>query len=292
MKRYQAAIAADPGNAACLLELDKLFDKMDRPSAERLAFLESHLASVEKSDPTVLRLAYLYNETGQYDKSLAILTTRRFHVWEGAAALHQPFVDACLLRGLSKLASGKSAEALRDFQLADTYPENLQAGRPGNAGQGPRIYYYAAMAHRAMGNAKQAEAALRKALEGRVADGEMNYYRLLACRELGDESGRVEQRRLLKGAIAALEQPEVIDAYAKFGGENTPKERVGHRSAEAAYLKGLLALADGGVNDAKRWFGIALKERSALIWAKYFLESIDHRRSDDDRRNSEVASPP
>ena len=72
--------------------------------------------------------------------ALAILTTRRFHVWEGAAALHQPFVDACLLRGLEKLASGDNAEALRDFQLADTYPENLQAGRPGDAGQGPNLY--------------------------------------------------------------------------------------------------------------------------------------------------------
>ncbi len=271
VKRYQAAIEADPENVACVLELDKLFEKLNRDAGERLAFLESHLATVQKSDPTVLRLAYLYNETGQYDKSLAILTTRRFHVWEGAAALHAPFVDACLLRGLKKLASGQSADALRDLQTANTYPENLQAGRPGDAGQGPKIHYYTSRAYRALGDAPQAEAELRKALEGRVADGEMNYYRLLACRELSDAKGAAEQRKRLQAAVAALERPETIDAYAKFGGENTPNERVESRAAGAAYLKGLAALADNQSREARRWLEEATKLRPALIWARHLL---------------------
>ena len=42
------------------------------------------------------------------------------------AALYQPFVDACLLRGLAHLEAGRVDRALEDFQLADTYPENLQ----------------------------------------------------------------------------------------------------------------------------------------------------------------------
>lgn len=271
VKRYEAAIESDPQNVACVLELDKLFEKTNRDAAGRLAFLESHMATVRKSDPTVLRLAYLYNETGQHDKALAILTTRRFHVWEGAAALHQPFVDACLLRGLAKLASGQSTEALRDFQTANTYPDNLQAGRPGDAGQGPKIHYYTSQAYRALGDAGQAEAELRKALEGRVADGEMNYYRLLAYRELGDAKGEAEQKQRLQAAIAARERPETVDAYAKFGGENTPNERAEHRSAEAAYLHGLAAQMENKAAEAKTWFGRALKERPGLIWAKHFL---------------------
>ncbi len=271
VKRYMAAIEADPQNGACFLEFDKLSEKLDRAPAERLALLEDHLAVVEKSDPTMLRLAYLYNETGQYDKSLAILTTRRFHVWEGAAALHQPFVDACLLRGLARMAEGKYKEALHDFQTANTYPENLQAGRPGDAGQGPKIHYYTAKAYRALGDAKRANVELRKALEGRVGNGEMNYYRLLACRELGDQQGVAEQKASLQAAIAALQQPETVNAYAKFGGENTPNERVGLRSAEAAYLKGLAELADSKPAQAKKWFRKAFEECPRLIWAKHFL---------------------
>ena len=271
--RYESAIKADPGNVASVIELDKLFEKTARSAEERLAFLEGHLATAKKSDPTMLRLAYLYNETQQHDKALDILTTRRFHVWEGAAALRQPFVDACLLRGLASLASGNAERALQDFKLADTYPENLQAGRPGDAGQGPKIYYYTAKAYQAMGNAARAEATLRKALEGRVADGEMSYYRALACRELGNAEGEAQQKQRLQAAIAALQQPVVVDAYAKFGGENTPKERVSNRSAEVAYLRGLVALAEGDKGEARSWFGKALKLRPGMIWAQYLIES-------------------
>ena len=270
--RYEAALKADPHNVACVLELDKLFETTNCDAAGRLAFLEGHMATVLRSDPTVLRLAYLYNETGQYDKSLAILTTRRFHVWEGAAALHQPFVNACLLRGLAKLAAGRNSEAIQDFKAANTYPENLQAGRPGDAGQGPKIHYYTAKAWRALGDIGQAQVELQRTMEGRVADGEMNYYRLLACRELGDRKGEADQKQRLLAAIATLEQTETVNAYAKFGGENTPNERVELRTAEAAYLKGLAALADDKSTEAKKWFGQAVKERPSLIWAKSFLQ--------------------
>ncbi|MGI6414850.1 MAG: DUF5107 domain-containing protein [Thermoguttaceae bacterium] len=273
--RYEAAMKADPQNVACVIELDKLFEKTGLDARQRLARLEGRMETVRKSDPTMLRLAYLYNETGQYDKALDILTTRRFHVWEGAAALHQPFVDACLLRGLAHLGAGRADRALEDLRLANSYPENLQAGRPGDAGQGPKIYYYTAMAYRAAGKPKEAQAALHKALEGRVADGEMNYYRLLACRELGDAKGSEYQKQRLLAAIAALEKPEVVDAYAKFGGENTPNERVAHRSAEAGYLKGLASLAEQDLGQARHWFERALKERPGMIWARYLAESSD-----------------
>ena len=273
MARYEAAIRADAQNVAPVLEQDKLAEKLGRSSASRLAFLESRLAAVQKSDPATLRLAYLYNETGQYDKSLAILTTRRFHVWEGAEALRQPFVDACLLRGLERLAAGRNDAALQDFLLANTYPENLQAGRPGDAGQAPKIHFYTAQAYRAQGLTAQALEHLRLALEGRVADGEMCYYRLLACRELDLATGEAEQARRLEAAIAALERPGAVDAYAKFGGENTPAERVGHRTTQSLYLRGLAALADGKTAEAKGLFGQALKERPSMIWAKAMADT-------------------
>ncbi|MDX9866771.1 MAG: DUF5107 domain-containing protein [Kiritimatiellia bacterium] len=268
---YQAAVQADPQNVAPVLELDKLQEKRGARATDRLAFLESRMGTVQRSDPAMLRLAYLYNETGQFDKALAILTTRRFHVWEGAAALHQPFVDACLLRGLAQLEAGKAAAALMDFKAANTYPENLQAGRPGDAGQAPKVHYYMAQAYRELGQPVQAEAELRRALEGRVADGEMNYYRILALRGVGGKPEReAAQAAGLRKAITELEKPLETYAYAKFGGENTPAERVTHRAAVAAYLKGLLALAENRPEEAKACFGQALKERPDLLWARHF----------------------
>jgi tetratricopeptide (TPR) repeat protein len=173
-----------------------------------------------------------------------------------------------LLRGLARLVTGRNEEALQDFLLANTYPENLQAGRPGDAGQAPKLHYYTAKAYQAMGQAGSAQVQLRAALEGRVANGEMSYYRLLACRELGDEKGEADQRQRLQSAIAALENPDVVDAYAKFGGENSPAERVGHRTTESLYLRGLAALVENKTAEAKEQFEKALKERPSMIWAK------------------------
>ena len=51
------AIKADPKNVACVIELDKLFEKAGRGAEERLAFLQSQIGTVRNSDPTMLRLA-------------------------------------------------------------------------------------------------------------------------------------------------------------------------------------------------------------------------------------------
>jgi hypothetical protein len=160
-------------------------------AAQRLALLERHLATVRKSDPAMLRLAYLYNETGQYDKSLAILTTRRFHVWEGAAALHQPFVDACLLRGLAKLAAGSRRGGTGGFQDGKTpIPTISRRAARATRGKGresttTRRRHIALWAIR---NLPAPNSARRS--RGASPTGEMNYYRLLAARELGRRPSR------------------------------------------------------------------------------------------------------
>ena len=84
---YLRAMEADPGNAHVLLEVDELAEKLKMPAEKRLAYLEARRAVVEKYDPVLLRLAGLYNETRQFDKALAILTSRTFHVWEGGRSL-------------------------------------------------------------------------------------------------------------------------------------------------------------------------------------------------------------
>ena len=151
--------------------------------------------------------------------------------------------------------------AQHDGKINDSLPEVLST-----------LQIASALTEEELGDAAQWQAELRKALEGRVADGEMNYYRLLAHRELGESKGEAEQGQRLQAAIAALQRPETIDAYAKFGGENTPNERVGLRSAQAAYLQGVAALAENKLDAAKIWLERALAERPSLIWAKHFLQ--------------------
>jgi len=271
---YTRALAADPGNFRALEEMDKLAERLGVGTAERLAAMETYRATAEKYDACILRMAYLYNEAGNYDESLKILTTRRFHVWEGGEGLLAPFVDALLLRGLNKMAAKDFGAAQKDFETALTYPQNLQAGRPGDAGMEPKVRYYLAQSLKAQGDEAGYKTQLGNALKGWVKPGEMNYYRFLALTEMGKTGETAAPLEELKKGIAELEkpQPQVIDAYAKFGGANTPAERGAHRAAEALYLRGLAALAEGKTDSAKELFAKALKDRPSLIWAKHFTK--------------------
>jgi len=243
--------------------MDKLAEKLGVGTAERLAAMKTYRATAEKYDACMLRMVYLFNEAGNYDESLKILTSRRFHVREGGEGLLAPFVDALLLRGLNEMAAKDFVAAQKDFETALTYPENLQAGRPGDAGMEPKVRYYLAQCRKAQGDTAGCKAELANALKGWVTPGEMNYYRFLALTELG-KTGEI--------AAQLAELKKGIDAYAKFGGENTPAERVGYRKIQALYLRGLAALAEGNPADAKELFGRALKERPSMIWAKHFSE--------------------
>lgn len=276
---YVKAMAADPTNFRALEEMDKLAEKLGLPASDRLAQMKKYRTTAEKYDACMLRMAYLFNEAGDYDSALSILTTRRFHVWEGGEGLLMPFTDGLLLRGLDKMAKRDFAGAKKDFETALTYPSNLQAGRPGDAGMEPKTRYYLAHCLKAMGDSVAATAELRNVLKGWVAPGEMNFYRVLALRELGDAGadGAKEiagnMAELAKG-IAALErpQPKVIDAYAKFGGENSPMERAHDNAWKAKYLRGLQAVAEGREDEAQKLFGEVAAGKPAILWAKRFLD--------------------
>ena len=240
---YKRAMEADPSNFRALEEMDKLAEKLEVPAAERLATMEKYRATAEKYDACMLRMAYLYNEVKKYDAALEILQGRRFHVWEGGEGLLAPFVAANLGRGRELMAEGRNKEALAYFERANTYPSNLQAGRPGDAGTAPKVFYWIAQCKKAMGDAAGCKAALEESLKGWIFAGEMDYWRFKACKELGRDAEAAEHVPAIKKAIADLEKPlpKVIDAYAKFGGENSPMERAANRAKQADALKKLLA---------------------------------------------------
>ena len=239
---YLRALAADPGSFRTLEESDRLAEKLGVPAAERLATLLKYRATAEKYDACVLRLAYLFNATGDYGAAHKILTTRRFHVWEGAEGLLEPFVESCIGLGRAAMAKGDYRAALRFFEESTTYPENLQAGRPGDAGSEPKSRYLMAQCKRALGDAAGCRAELENALKGWIKAGEMDYWRVRALRELGRDGECAPLVAELRQAIAELETPPptVINAYAKFGGENSPNERAAKAKEKADALRALL----------------------------------------------------
>ena len=243
---YLKSLEADPGSFRTLDEAGKLAEKLKLPAAERLALMETYKETVFKYDPCVLRLAYTYNAVGRYAEAHEILTTRRFHVWEGADGLLAPFVESCLGIGKAAMEKGDYKTALKFFEESTTYPENLQAGRPGDAGTEPKSRYYMAQCKKALGDAAGCKAELENSLKGWIHAGEMDYWRVKALRELGRDAECAPLIAELKQAIRELEtpQPEVINAYAKFAGDNSAMERAAKAREKAGFLRSLLSEID------------------------------------------------
>ena len=239
---YLRALEADPGNFRTLDEAGKLAEKLNLPAPERLALMLKYPEACGKYDANMLRLAYCHNAVGDYAKAHAILTTRRFHVWEGADGLLAPFVEACLGLGRAAMAKGDYKAALGYFEESTTYPDNLQAGRPGDAGTEPKSRYFMAQCRKALGDAAAYRAELEKSLKGWIHAGEMDYWRVKALRELGRDAETAPLIAELRQAIRELEtpQPAVINAYAKFAGDNSAMERAAKAREKAGALKKLL----------------------------------------------------
>ena len=266
---YLKSLEADPSNFRTLDEAEKLAEKLNLPAADRLALMEKYHSTVEKYDACMLRLAYTLNAVGRYREAHEILTTRRFHVWEGADGLLAPFVESCIGLGLAAMEAGRAAcpqsaaaarglaalpteaaekyrLALKYFEESTTYPENLQAGRPGDAGTEPKSRYFMAQCKKALGDKAGYKAELENALKGWIHAGEMDYWRVKALRELGREAECAPLIAELKQAIKELETPPptVINAYAKFAGDNSAMERVAKAREKASALRKLLAEID------------------------------------------------
>ncbi len=239
---YLKSLEADPGNFRTLDEAGKLAEKLNVPAAERLAVMEKYRSTVDKYDACILRLAYTFNAVGRYREAYEILTTRRFHVWEGADGLLAPFVEACIGLGKEAMAKNDYRTALKFFEKSTTYPENLQAGRPGDAGTEPKSRYYMAQCKKALGDESGCKAELENSLKGWIHAGEMDYWRVKALRELGRDAECAPLIAEMRQVITELEapQPPVIDAYAKFAGDNSAMERADKAREKAASLRRLL----------------------------------------------------
>ena len=239
---YLKSLEADPGNFRTLDEAGKLAEKLKLPAAERLALMEKYRSTVYKYDACVLRLAYTYNAVGRYAEAYEILTTRRFHVWEGAEGLLAPFVESCIGLGREAMEKKDYKTALKYFVESTTYPANLQAGRPGDAGTEPKSRYFMAQCKKALGDDVGYKAELENSLKGWIHAGEMDYWRVKALRELGRDAECAPLIAELKQAIKELDtpQPVVINAYAKFAGDNSAMERAAKAREKAGSLRELL----------------------------------------------------
>jgi tetratricopeptide (TPR) repeat protein len=269
---YEQSIKGDPSDPRLFFELDQLYEQNGKPAKERLSFMEKNLKTILRHDETVIRLLTLYNETGAYDKGIRILSGRHFHVWEGGGEVHRVYVDAHLLKGIRLLNGKKYAAAIKAFEAADLYPENLEVGRPSGGGHSVKGFYYMGKAYKQMGNLEKAKSSFETAAgirpERRFAALSDNvYFRAEALKELGrtDEADKLIQK-LEEEVQSRLNRPDAIDEYSKFGEDGSSNERL----SVLRYLNGLVRWYKGDTPAAQTEFRAAIQLNQNLIWPKQF----------------------
>lgn len=269
---YQKAIALNAQDARLFAEADVLQERLGVPPAERLRFLTRHLRTLEKRDDAITRVVLLYNQTGAYDKALHLLTARHFHVWEGGGDIHDIFVDAALLKGLTGLREKRYAAALQDFEQAATYPENLEVGEPGDGGRKAEVDYFIAQAYAHLKNKAKADEYYKKAAASESAgyDQRLKFYSALALQQLGKQQEASQRlNEIAAHAQRQLATEEGLDFFSKFGTE-TAREL---KEAENHYLLGLAHFGKGESEAARNAFKKAVAQNPNHVWARTYLNS-------------------
>lgn len=262
----ERAVELDPTEPRFFYELDVQYEAGGAPLAQRLELLTRHQDTVSRRDDALTRQIVLLTAGGQADRALELLRGRRFRNWEGSSQIHNIYVDACLARGRQFLAAKDPRAALREFEAALEYPENLEVGRARRSPRAAQIAYCIGLAQEALGDAASSRRAFETAAgSGADAGSEAGYFQALALGRLGrTDEARSAFERLRQSGRARLKQGEAADYFAKFG----ERQSVRVRQADAHYLIGLGALGLGDEPAAEAEFRQALALHPAHLGAR------------------------
>ncbi len=166
LQALEKAFAYDQSDARILMELDQLYKKLGRPHVERLAFLEKYLSLVEQRDDLSIERITLYNQLGRYAEAKKLISTRKFHPWEGGEGKISYQYVLCHVE-LAKMAIANKyyIEAISLLKEALIYPHNLGEGKLKNA-EDNDIHYYLGKAYIELGDKINGEIYFRKATVG------------------------------------------------------------------------------------------------------------------------------
>ena len=181
---YRKAITARPSDQTLYRDLaDILIADNKRPEA--INVLESTPSEGLRRADVIIMLAQAYYDEQRYTEAIDLLESTPYFVnWEGQTITWDIFHKAHMKRGEARFEKKDYAGALRDFEAALTYPENIGVGcsnRPREA----RAQYWRGKTLEALGRRDEARSAWRQGAAGSEHSGEQNKYREL-CKEALD----------------------------------------------------------------------------------------------------------
>lgn len=270
MKYYDRAIKANPNDPLLLTESDKIYEQANIPATQRLKRLEFHLETVMKHDDSVMRLLTLYNAEAKYDKAIKIMTDRHFHLWERGGQVHDIYVDSHMLKGIQLLKRKQYKDAIREFNLANQYPTNLEVAPSSRSSYEAKVYYLSGIAYEALKQTDKALECFEKSAETYCRNdlADLNYYKIKSLRKLNKTE---EADAVLSNMQKTLErmQQNLMDSYAKFGEANQNIQQ-----SNVFYYSGLIHLLQNNSSAAKNNFNQAIQLYPGNIWAQLMNKDV------------------
>ncbi len=263
----EKAIACDKKDPRVYYELDLLYEAGGVLPQKRLELLEENHRTIIKRDDALSREISLYVLLQQYDKAIELLTNRHFHTWEGGGRIHNLYVDAHLLRGQKKLKGKRYQDALKDFEAALEYPENLEVGRPKRDRRTCQTHFFIGTAHEALGDTQKAREYFEKSASVEVGRSEFSYYKGLAFKKLRQKD---KAKKIFDELKESAKPGPVVKFFAKFG----EKQAHNIKMANTHYLLGLAYLGKGMQAEAKAEFEKALELNINHLWARVHLSEL------------------
>lgn len=221
----EKAFSLDETDARVLMELDQLYKKLQRPHAERLAFLQNYPELIEKRDDLVLEEITLLNQTGEYAEAKRKLDAHRFHPWEGGEGkVPAQYQTARVELAKQAISEDRYADAIVLLNECLQYPHHLGEGKLYGA-QENDFFYLLGLCYKAMGVEENSRQCFEQATLGPTEPAAAMYYNDakpdkifyagLSFRALGDENkARSYFNRLVDYGKQHLHEDVVMDYFA------------------------------------------------------------------------------
>lgn len=195
----ERAFELDKSDARVFYELCDLYRKIGMDPHEIVTIMEQNLKLVKCRDDLTISYVEMLNITQQHERAIEILTTRKFHPWEGgegkiptqhieariglarkllgksaSAAVNSTTVDRAVIAQTPAMQT-PAAQALHHLEQATIYFENFGEGKLTGA-QENNIYYYMGQAWQQLGKPAKANACWQLACKGLSEPTSAMYY--------------------------------------------------------------------------------------------------------------------
>ncbi len=168
---YRKAIAVNPADQTLYRDLAEILIA-DGKRPEAIKLLETMPVKNMRRADIIIMLAQAYFDEDRFDDTLELLESTPYFVnWEGQSITRSLFNRSHVARGRKLLDDGNAQAALAEFEIALTYPKNLNVGRPYKP-QEATAQYWRGMALKALGEMEKAKAAWSEGAAGTKGSGD------------------------------------------------------------------------------------------------------------------------